>query len=162
MTGASVPLADNNPSFTAPNLAEERAQHSINSSTRSCDTTVASVSKLWFRGNSGNLQLPSDTQHHSPFSYLEGTEPQGPRAQDWSEQQLAPPPRWLVIPGFTGITEAWSFSRNNWSHWDGTSHIPGKIRSNLHLSFATLLACYFGRPSPLLASSLMRHQTSVT
>lgn len=40
MTGASV-LADNNPSFTALNLAEHRVQHSINSSNRLGDTSVA-------------------------------------------------------------------------------------------------------------------------
>lgn len=62
MTGASVLLADNNPSFTALNLAEHRAQHSINSSNRSGDTSVTHQllvlpSARDGSGNSGEFQL---------------------------------------------------------------------------------------------------------
>lgn len=62
MTGASVLPADNNPSFTALNLAEHRAQHSINSSNRSGDSSVARQllvlpSALDGSENSGNFRL---------------------------------------------------------------------------------------------------------
>lgn len=84
---------------------------------------------------------------------------------------LAPPPCSLIIPGFTEITEAGSFNRNNWSHWDGTSHLPVQWLevkpwcdiTSLHLLFAALgiKACFLRGASRSPTTVLRSAETPV-
>lgn len=48
--GAFVLFTDSNPSFAALNLAEDRAQLSINSSNKPSDTSIIQCAWLWHTG----------------------------------------------------------------------------------------------------------------